>query len=234
MDYAEGDSTTGANGVAKVLDRKVWNYGLAGYDRPNVLTFHFLYNVPNLSHVLHNPIVKAAFDGWQISDITSFISGAPLAVSMTTSPSVNFTGGGDGARPLMVGNPNLSGSQRTFDQWFNVAAFAEPTPINPKSCTNAGCPPITIANIGNMPAMPIRGPGVSNWNTSVFKTFNPRERLNIQLRAEAYNTFNHTQFSGVDTTIQFNAAGQNTRLTSGNLTSARDARVMQFAIRVGF
>jgi len=82
--------------------------------------------------------------------------------------------------------------------------------------------------------MPIRGPGVNNWNTSVFKRFKPRERFDVQLRAEAYNTFNHTQFSGIDTTIQYNAAGQNTRLTSGNVTSARDARVMQFAVRLGF
>src|SRR6185369_5662195 len=95
MNYAEGDSTTGANGVAKTLDRKVWNYGLAGYDRPNILTFHFLYDVPRLSRLLPNAVVKAVFDGWQISNITSFISGAPLAVSMGTSPTVNFTGGGD-------------------------------------------------------------------------------------------------------------------------------------------
>jgi hypothetical protein len=234
MNYAEGDSTTGANGVARVLDRRVWNYGVAGYDRPNIFTFHFLYDVPRLSRFLPNPVVKAVFDGWQISDITSFISGAPMAISMTTNPSVNFTGGGDGARPLMVANPNLPSDQRSFNQWYNVAAFAEPIPINPKSCTNAGCPPITVANIGNMPAMAIRGPGVANWNTSVFKNVRVRERWNVQLRAEAYNTFNHTQFSGVDTTIQFNAAGQNTRLTSGNVTSARDARVMQFAVRVQF
>ena len=69
MNYSEGDSTT-STGVAQFVDRKVWNYGLAGYDRPNVLTLHFLWEVPKLSRVLPNPIVKAIFDGWRISDIT--------------------------------------------------------------------------------------------------------------------------------------------------------------------
>ena len=52
----------------------------------------------------------------------------------------------------------------------------------------------------------IRGPGRNNWNTSIFKNFKLKERLSVQFRAEAYNTFNHTQFNAVDTTIQFNAA----------------------------
>jgi hypothetical protein len=234
MDYAEGDSTTGTNTVARVLDRRVWNYGVAGYDRPNVLTFNFLWDVPKLSRLLPNPVVRAVFDGWQIADITSFISGKPLGITMSTSPSVNFTGGGDGARPLMVGNPNLPSSQRTFDQWFNVAAFAEPIAIDPKTCTSSGCPPITIANIGDMPSLPIRGPRRNNWNTSVFKNFVIRERLQFQFRAEAYNTFNHTQFSGVDTSIKYNAQGQNTNLTAGQITSTYDARVLQLALRMRF
>jgi len=115
MDYAEGDSTTsqsGSNLVSTYLNRKIWNYGIANYDRPNILTFHFLYDVPRLSRVLPNPVVKALFDGWQISDITTFESGAPLGITMGESPTVNITGssgssgGGDNPRPLMVGNPN--------------------------------------------------------------------------------------------------------------------------------
>jgi hypothetical protein len=238
LDYAEGDSTTSPSGtsnqVAMYLNRKFWNYGLAGYDRPDILTFHFLWDVPKLSRLLPNPAIGVLFDGWQVADITSFIAGRPLSVTMTTSPTVNFFGNGDGARPLIVGNPNLPSSQRTFNQWFNVAAFAEPTPIPASACTTAGCPPVTPANIGDSPTMPIRSPGTNNWSTSLFKNFTIKERLNLQFRAEAYNTFNHTQFSGVDTTIQYNAKGQNIRASAGQITSARDPRVMQFALRLIF
>jgi hypothetical protein len=240
MGYAEGDSTatsgvpSGTNSVARYLDRKVWNYGLMSYDRPNMLTFHFLWDVPRLSRLLPNPVIKAVFDGWQISDVTSFIPGSALSVSMTTSPTVNFFSGGDGARPLMIGNPNLPKDQRTFTQWFNVAAFAEPIPITAAQCASGTCPAITFGNIGNTPPGIIRGPGRNNWNTSIFKNFRVRERLNIQFRAEAYNAFNHTQFNGVDTTIQYNASGVNTRSSSGNITSTRDPRIMQFALRLNF
>ena len=163
--------------------------------------------MPRLSRVLPNPVVKAVFDGWQISNITSFIPGSPMTVSMGANPAVNFTGGGDGARPIMVGNPNLSGSDRTFDQLFNVAAFAEPLQYSKGVCPASGCPPLTIANIGNMPHYPIRGPGVNNWNTSLFKNFRIKERLNCQFRAEAYNTFNHTQYSAVDNAISSTRRG---------------------------
>jgi hypothetical protein len=230
MDYAEGDSTTSA-AVATYLNRATYSYGLAGYDRPNILTFHFLYDVPKLSRVVPNKLVGAIFDGWQISDITSFISGAPSTISMGTSPGVNFTGGGDPVRALVVGNPN---GPKTFDQWFNVGAFAEPVAVNPKTCTATGCPPMTWLNFGNAPVMPIRGPGVSNWNTSLFKNFSLKERFRFQFRAEAYNTFNHTQYSSVNTTITFNAAGVNTNSAAGQVTGVRDPRVMQLALRLMF
>ena len=241
LNYAEGDSTggglstpTGAGGysadVARYIDRKVWNYSYALYDRPNILTFHFLWDVPRLSRVVPNPVVKAVFDGWQVSDITSFISGQPLAVSMGTSPSVNFTGGGETARPIMVGNPNLPSDQRTFDRYFNVAAFAEPTPLTPGQTSYSP----TWLNYGNMPRLAIRGPGTNNWNTSLFKNVRVRERFSFQLRAESYNTFNHTQFSSVNTGITFNAAKVNTNAASGQISAARNPRVMQFALRVTF
>lgn len=241
LGYAEGDSTstsgapTGAsNTVARYLDRRIWNYGLMSYDRPDVLTFHFLLDVPKLSRVLPNPVVKTVFDGWQVSSITSFIDGSPLNVTMTTNPTVNFFSEGDGARPLLVGNPNLPNSQRSVAQWFNLAAFAEPIPITAAQCASGVCPAVTYGNIGNTPSNVIRGPGRNNWNMSVFKNFRFRERLNFQIRAEAYNTFNHTQFNAIDTTIQYNAAGVNTRASSGNVTSARDPRIMQFALRLNF
>ena len=134
MDYAEGDSTStsgasGSNTVARYLDRKIWNYGLASYDRPNVLTMNWLVDVPKLGNVVPNRAVKAVFDGWQLSEIVSFIPGSPLSVSMTTNPTVNFFSEGDGARPILVGDPVLPKDQRTVSQYFNVAAFAEPIPL---------------------------------------------------------------------------------------------------------
>jgi hypothetical protein len=190
--------------------------------------------VPRPSHIAPNRFVRAVFDGWQLSDITSFIAGPPMAIRMSTSPSVNFSGGGDGERPLMVGNPILPSGQRSVKQWYSVAAFAEPIAVNPATCATSGCPPITWVNFGDMTSMPIRGPGTNNWNTSVFKNFTIKERFRFQLRGEAYNAFNHTQFKGVGTSLQFNAAGQNTTVAAGTITSVRDARFLQLALRLIF
>jgi hypothetical protein len=153
---------------------------------------------------------------------------------MGTSPSVNFTGGGETTRPLMVGNPILPKDQRTFNQYFNTSAFAEPIAVSPSACASGTCPQFTWVNFGDMPSNVIRGPGRNNWNTSLIKNFRYKERVQLQLRGEAYNTFNHTQYSGVDTTITYNAQGVNTRASSGSLTSARDPRIMQVAVRLTF
>ena len=243
LGYADGDSTStsgtpsnASNTVARYLDRKIWNYGLLSYDRPNLLTFNFLWDVPKLGNLVPNKVVKTIFDGWQFSDITTFAPGSPLNVVMSTNPTVNFFGNGegDGSRPLLIGNPNLPSSQRTVDNWFNIGAFAEPIALTAAQCASGTCPAITYGNIGNTPQGVIRGPGRQTWNTAIFKTFKFRERVRFQFRAEAYNTFNHTNFNAVDTQIQYNAAGVNTRSSSSNVTSARDPRIMQFALRINF
>ncbi len=240
MDYAEGDSTStsglasgSSNTVARYVNRVFWNYGLAGYDRPNLLSFDLLWAIPSFHP--QNGFVKAVFDGWQISDITQYIpAGAPLNVTMSTSPTVNFFSEGDGARPLIVGNPNLPSGQRSANQWFNTAAFAEPIAITPAQCASGACPTIQWWNIGDTPQGVVRGPGRNVFNTAVFKNFRIRERLNAQFRAEAYNAFNHTQFNAVDTSVKYNASGVNTNTSWGQVTSARDPRIMQFAFRLMF
>jgi hypothetical protein len=241
MDYAEGDSTStsgvsggGSNTVARYLNRKIWNYGLASYDRPNVLTMNFLVDVPGLPKSVSNGVLKNIFNGWQLSNIVSFIPGSPQQVSMTTNPTVPFFAEGDGASPLLVGDPTLPKDQRTVSRFFNTSAYAEPIPITAAQCASGTCPAATWVNYGNASTASFRGPGRNNWNTAVYKTFVVHEKFRIQFRAEAYNTFNHTQFNAIDTTIQFNAAGVNTRTSSGNITSARDPRIMQFALRLNF
>jgi len=114
---------------------------------------------------------------------------------MSTNPTVNFFSAGDGARPLLVGNPNPPSGQRSVNQWFNTAAFTEPIPITAAQCASGTCPAISWVNIGNTPSGVVRGPGRNNFNTAIFKYFRIRERFTAQFRAEAYNAFNHTQLT---------------------------------------
>jgi hypothetical protein len=146
-----------------------------------------------------------------------------------TPPAVS-PGGGDGVRPIIIGDPNLPKTQRTFDQYFNVAAFMEPFALTPGQTSYSQ----TWLNYGNMPRFAIRGPGCNNWNLALFKEFRVKEKVTAMLRAEAYNAFNHTQFSSVNTGFTFNAARQNTNASTGQVSAARDPRIMQFALRLTF
>jgi len=91
------------------------------------------------------------------------------------------------------------------------------------------------------------GPGTNNFNISLFKKFSlGQENVRFaQLRLEAYNAFNHAQFSGVNSSAVFNTSGQIVNLPTavggaggqfgfGAVNGSRAARVLQIAIKAYF
>jgi hypothetical protein len=228
-DFAEGDQGR----VASNNPPETWNWGLAAYDRPHIVALNYLLTLPTGGRLKSHPLMRAVFDGWQIAGTTRFVSGAPLFwdTSMSTNGTsnstfgtgdltdgVDLTGGGDGWRPVVIGNPTLPGNERSFDRWFNTSAFARPA---------AG----TRGDAGSVVA---RGPGINNWNMSLFKNIKAHDRANLQFRAEAYNVFNTPQFSKVDTTVRFDAQGNQVNGNFGRIVAGRDPRILQFALRVMF
>jgi hypothetical protein len=99
-----------------------------------------------------------------------------------------------------------------------------------------------IGEWGNLGHYSIRGPGRHNWNLSLFKSFwfNEERGSRIELRLESFNTWNHTQFNGVDNTVSFNY-DPSTKLpttrvsnTFGRFNSAFDPRILQLGIKAYF
>ena len=72
----------------------------------------------------------------------------------------------------------------------------------------------------------INDPGINVWNTTIAKPFRIREEHSLEFRFETYNTFNHTQFSGIDADF-----GSSTFLTAN---TTHDPRIMQFALKFLF
>jgi hypothetical protein len=214
MDYNDGDSDT----VSPLVPLRIWNYGLASFDRTHVLTVNYVWDVPNLP--VANPFARQVFHGWRLSGISTFTSGAPLGIGLSTTKSVDFTGtASQGVRTVVVANPVLPKSDRTFERFFNTDAFQMPA----------------IGTVGNAAKNVIRGPGINNWDVAIFKDFPIHERMGIQFRWEMYNAFNHTQFSSVDTGARFDpATGQQVNQRFGQFTGARTPRIMQFALRFHF
>lgn len=80
-----------------------------------------------------------------------------------------------------------------------------------------------------------RGPGIENWDLSLLKNFTLYERLHFQLHVATFNTFNHTQFTTVNTAAQFNpATGAQINNKLGAFTDDADPRQMQLGIRLVF
>lgn len=213
MDFNDTDT----EGVSTLVPVRVWNYGLAAFDRTHVVKANWLWDLPKTPW--KNLPARLALNDWQISGIASFISGAPLSVGFGQVTPVDITGSPtDGARIYVTGNPVLPKSERTFSQNFRTDVFQMPA----------------VGTIGNAAKTLIRGPGVNNWDVAVFKNFPIREKMRFQFRWELYNAFNHTQFSGLDTNARFDSAGNQVNARFGEYTAARNPRLMQFALRFYF
>jgi hypothetical protein len=153
--------------------------------------------------------IPAILGGWQISGITTFQSGLPVNVTQPGDVA-NFGGGTGGQRPDIVGDPH-EGRGDSINRYFNVDAFRQVTrPLG----------------IGTAPFNAVRGPGINNFDFSLFKNIAPREGMRFQFGAEFFNIFNHAQFEGV-------GAGLGAP-TFGTITDARDPRVIQLRAKFSF
>jgi hypothetical protein len=179
-------------------------------DIPHAFVVSSTYNLPIGKGHLLNPhgIVGKIVGGWRLSGILSYQSGIPLAV--TQSNNYNSFAGFTIQRPNIVGNPALSGDQRSTSKWFNTAAFAE----------------APIYTIGTSSRNPVRGPDYRNLDLSLSKKTKVAERVDLEFRAEAFNATNTPPLNAPNT-VKGNAA-------FGTITSAGDPRVLQFALKVYF
>jgi hypothetical protein len=210
LDFNDDDN----NVISTLVPLRVWNYGLAAFDRTHVVKLNWLWEVPGGNW--SNPAARALFKGWELSGIASFISGQPLGLGYTTTVPIDITGSPtDGARIAITGNPILPKSERTFERNFRIDVFQLPA----------------VGTYGNAAKTQIRGPGVNNWDIAIFKNFPIREQTRIQFRCELFNAFNHTQFTGLDTTARFDPQGNQVNSRLGQFTAAAAGRIIQFALR---
>jgi hypothetical protein len=219
MDLVDGNN----NAVNPFLDFRMRNYGKAGFDRTHNFTTSWSYQTPDLSKRWNNAFSRWVLDGWEITGITTMISGQPLGVGYSLVQAVDLTGAsgaGVDSRINVTGNPNLSRSQRSFDRHFNTSVFAPPT--------------AATFGVGNAAKDLIRGPGINNVDLSLFKNFRIGESKRLQFRWETYNTFNHAQFNAVDTTARFDAQGAQVNSRMGQYLNTQDARRMVLALKFTF
>ncbi len=190
-------------------------YGPSQQDRRHILTANYVYQLP--FYKSQQGVIGHLAGGWEFSGIVTFQSGVPF----TVTSALDADPGGQGClgaspcavRPDMIGDPNAG--PQNFNQWFNTAAFA-------------AVPGGQFRN-GNAGRGVIIGPGYSQFDLSLFKNIRLTERVNSQFRFEAFNAFNKTNFTTVNTTFT-----TSTPNTFGQVTGARDPRIVQLAMKVNF
>ena len=167
--------------------------------------------------------------GWQISGIAQVRTGRPI----------NFTSGrGTVNRAARSGN-NTPNTTLTLPQLQALTGlFYSPTTglpllVDPKLIAadgRASAPYFThplAGTFGNLSLTPVDGPGYWNVDTALIKRTKFNETLNLELRLEAFNVFNHTNFS-VPNSLDINGT------SFGKITSAFDPRIMQISFKFNF
>ena len=131
-----------------------------------------------------------------------------------------------------VQSKSLDGQPRPERKWINTSCFS----------------PAAVGSVAdNSGINRLRLPGTNDWDMSLFKRINLKERSYVQLRLEAFNAFNHPQFASFNSTIVFNQAGQIINLPSQlggtgvrfgfgalNATRPNSARILQIAAKFYF
>jgi hypothetical protein len=216
------------------------NYALASFHRAHNLAVNWVYDIP--TPFRDNRALRLALGGWQLSGIYQYMTGAPdtIGFSIPGVGNQNLTGSfTEGARIRLVGDPT-TGFERDEYHNINPAAFLPPT---------AGSLANPLAQLGmEAPNRYFILPGINNWTLSLQKAFRFTEGTSLQLRADAFNAFNHTQFSDYGRTANF-ASLTNPAITNlprvengrwvnptgfGAVTAVRDPRIIQLMARFQF
>jgi hypothetical protein len=175
--------------------------------------------------------MKEPLTGWRLTGIMTLESGDALTVQNggpDTPCSVADSGtalcptgfgssaqDGAGFDELNVsGNPSIGHGSKTFSRQFDTSKFSVPAE----------------GTRGNSGLGTVRGPGQNNVDLSLSKTFPIYERLHLEFRADAFNAFNHSQWTGVNTVFP----SGNDQYPFGQVNSAREARITQLAAKIVF
>jgi hypothetical protein len=206
--YAHGRNFSNGNNI----DPSNLNqyYGPTRQDIAHIFSAQFSYEVPvgRGRRFLPdaNRWVDAVLGGWQYSGFLTIRSGLRFDVSSD----VSLLNNGQSNRANRVCNGSISNP--TVNMWFDPSCFTDD--LVPQTYGNAGI-------------NTLHTDGLQQLDSSLFKTFKVTERFNLQVRADAFNTFNHPDFSAPDATVGDPTIGQ-------VFSTSVDNRRMQFGMRLFF
>ncbi len=192
------------------------SYAPSSFDIRHNFVVSYSYQLP-LEQLFHAS--NRWTQGWQFSGITHFSTGFPVTlVSYGDNSLLGTEPNGISNYSLDVpdytGGPlNLNHNPRNGQPYFNPSLFS----------------PNALGTPGNVPRRFFYGPGLDNYDMAITKNIPVGESRSVQIRLEAFNVFNHTQFFGSQT-----VDGNINTATFGQVVSADPPRLVQLAAKFFF
>jgi hypothetical protein len=231
LGYTWGKSLDNSSGLTDYVNpyNPKQMYGLSKY---NVASYFVAsYNIhPPFADWSSNKAVRAVVGNWAISGISKFATGLPVGLTDTEDYSLTGASGIDSPfynpGKLFAGGAKGDRNPRDFNSatggrnpFFNTSLFTK---------ESAQCSPkINCYGLyGNAKRRFFSGPGIDATDLALMREFHIKERNVVQVRMEAFNFLNHTQFSAPQ--------GSATSSTFGFVTAAVNPRVLQAAARYRF
>ena len=231
LTIANTDFTGGVPNVSKEETRRL-DYSYAEYDRPHNFVLNFIYQTPKVA----SGVLGALANDWQVSGILRWTSGRPYTVNFSIPGigAANLTGtdGNPNARIVLTCDPGKGWSGDPYRQ-IDTSCFG---------------PPQTGSKGDESARFFVWSPPINNLDLSVSKVFPVGKRVRMEVRLDAFNALNHTQFTGVNATANF-ASLTNPTITNlpydasgnlirnngfGSINGVAPARTLQLVTRLTF
>jgi hypothetical protein len=202
----------------------------SNFDLRHNLAISYVYALPFFKE---EGFTHTLLGAWSVSGIVTIQTGTPFSVTNGTTygDSAGLGNGvGTGSRPDLVGNPTAVNSSDKAAAaaagvigplYYNPGAFALPVGL-------------TYGDIGRNT---LYLPGRTNFDFGLFKRFPIKEKTAFEFRWETFNLFNHTQYNGIDNSMDCATPGAASCISQSDfmhLDSAHAARRMQFGLRFQF
>ena len=203
------------------------NRASSNFDERHVLNASWVWDVPIFKN---RGITHALLGGWQYSGVMGFNTGSPFSVIYNAIDNAGVGNGiGSSSYADIIGDPKatphpVDTNGRLF---YSQSAYGIPTALT----------------FGDSGRNSLRNPDFINFNMALYKRFVIKESKAFEFRAEAFNVFNHLEWTPIagqsGSAANINGSGTNafTAPPTANFLyagGAHEARVLQLALKFLF